>query len=445
MASAPMHRPDRGIVQRLVTAAPALGALVLVLAFGAPQGAAAWGLAVLVVALTGVAALARRPGEGHRLGTVANLVQALLEGDYTARGVVPARDDRHAGLVAGLNALAGRLQDEQRDMQESVQLLAKTLAALDGAVFVFEQDGRLRLVNPAGERLLGQPATRLLGSTVEALGLDALFAVPAGEILAHTFPGQRGRWQIGHAALRSRSQAGRLLVVQPMERALREEEAQAFRRLLRVLSHEINNSLAPIASLADTLRRILPADAQPLDPGRRADMIRGLEVIEQRSGALQRFVGGYARLARLPAPKPTDVALAPLCTRVHGLLDAPRLLLDGDEAARAVADADQLEQVLINLVRNALEAGGDEEVVLRWRADGNTARIEVLDRGHGPPAGDNLFVPFFTTKQGGSGIGLVLSRQIIEAMQGTLTLEPGPEGRGAVATVVLPIASLSPA
>src|SRR5690606_6254659 len=291
-ASAPMRRPERTPLQRFVTAAPAACALALVLAFGAPQGAAAWLLMTLVLALTVVAALARRPGEGHRLRTLGNLVQALLEGDYTARGAVRSGHDGHARLVAGLNALAGRLQDEQRGMQESVQLLAKTLAALDGAVFVFEQDGRLRLVNPAGERLLGQPATRLLGIDAQALGLAPLFDVPAGEIHSCSFQGQRGRWQIGPAALRSRSQAGRLLVVQPMERALREEEAQAFRRLLRVLSHEINNSLAPIASLADTLRRILPADGQSLDPSRRADMVRGLEVIEQRSIALQRFVGG---------------------------------------------------------------------------------------------------------------------------------------------------------
>ena len=129
---------------RLLAAAPALGALALVLACGTPPAPAAWLLLVLVALLTWVAAIARRPGEGHRLGTIGNLVRALVEGDYTARGRVPARDDAHARLVADLNALAVRLQDEARATQESLQLLAKTLAALDGAVFVFEQDGRLR-------------------------------------------------------------------------------------------------------------------------------------------------------------------------------------------------------------------------------------------------------------------------------------------------------------
>lgn len=432
-----MRAADGALRGRLLVAAPAFFALVLVLLAGVPEGAAAWLLLLLVAALTGAAALARRPGEGHRLRTIGNLVEALVEGDYTARGKAAGRDGDHARLVEGLNALASRLQDESRSTRESVQLLAKTLAALDGAVFVFGEGTRLRVVNPAGERLLGQPAATLLGSTAAGIGVAALFDVPSGGILPHAFPGGRGRWQVSHAALRSQSQAGRLLVLQPMEQALREEEAQAFRRLLRVLSHEINNSLAPIASMADTLRRILPREGAPLEQRGRADLLRGLDIIEQRSGALQRFMGGYARLARLPAAKPAPIEVGALCRRVADLVADPRLRLEGGEI-QALADADQTEQVLINLVRNGLEAG-EGEVCLRWGRDGANARIEVLDRGHGPPPGDNLFVPFFTTKQEGSGIGLVLSRQIVEGQGGTLSLEARVDGPGAVATVLLPL------
>lgn len=430
---------ERDRRRHLLTAAPALGALALVLVFGTPAAPAAWLLMGLVLALTVAAALAPRSGDGHRLRTLGNLIDALREGDHNVRAAVPVRRDEHARLLERFNALASHLQDEQRGMQESLQLLGKTLAALDGAVFAFEQDGRLRLANPAGERLLARPAAELLGRDAAGLGLATLFDVPSGSIRAHAFPGQQGRWQIGHAALRSRSQAGRLLVVQPMERALREEEAQAFRRLLRVLSHEINNSLAPIASMADTLRRVLPVQDAPLDGGVRGDLCRGLDLIEQRSGALQRFLGGYARLARLPAPKPVPLELAPLCERVRGLLDDPRLRIEAGEPVRVLADADQLEQVLINLLRNGLEAGGEGEVVLRWRVEGGHARIGVVDAGPGLPASDNLFVPFFTTKPQGSGIGLVLSRQIVEAQQGTLTLLPRADAQGTVAEVVLPL------
>nr|WP_238345892.1 HAMP domain-containing sensor histidine kinase [Luteimonas saliphila] len=165
----------------------------------------------------------------------------------------------------------------------------------------------------------------------------------------------------------------------------------------------------------------------------------GLGVIEQRSDALQRFLGGYARLARLPPPQVRPLDLALLCGRVHGLLADARFRLEPGEPAHVLADGDQIEQVLINLVRNALEADPHGVVALRWRSEGGQAWIEILDGGHGLPSSDSLFVPFFTTKPGGSGIGLVLSRQIVEAQGGRLSLRPRDDMRGTVADVVLPL------
>ncbi len=433
-----MTPAERQRFRPLWLVAPALLALVLVLAAGAPRWPEAVLLLLCVLLLTAALWRWQQRDAGQRLRTLGGLLDALREGDYSVRAAQDARDAD--GLLARFNALAQRLQDEQRDSHESLQLLSKTLAALDGAVFAFEQDQRLRLVNPAGERLLGVAAQQAIGQSAQALGLAALFDVPSGSIQAHAFAGQQGRWQIGHAALRSRSQAGRLLLVQPMERALREEEAQAFRRLLRVLSHEINNSLTPIASIADTLARLLAAAPQALDAELQADLHNGLGMIEQRSAALQRFLGGYARLARLPAPVPAPVALAPLCARVQRLLDDARVQVEVAPSLHACADADQLEQVLINLLRNALEAGGSAPVTLRANADGASVSIEVCDGGAGLPPSDNLFVPFFTTKPGGSGIGLVLSRQILEAQGGSLSLEARTDAQGSVATLRLPLA-----
>lgn len=433
-----MTQAERQRFRPLWLVAPALLALVLVLAAGAPRLPEAIVLLLCVLVLTMALWRWQQRDAGQRLRTLGGLLDALREGDYSVRAAQDARDAD--GLLARFNALAQRLQDEQRDSHESLQLLSKTLAALDGAVFAFEQDQRLRLINPAGERLLGVAAPQAIGQSAQALGLAGLFDVPSGSIQAHAFAGQQGRWQIGHAALRSRSQAGRLLLVQPMERALREEEAQAFRRLLRVLSHEINNSLTPIASIADTLARLLAAAPQALDAELQADLHNGLSVIEQRSAALQRFLGGYARLARLPAPVPAPVALAPLCARVQRLLDDARVQVEVAPSLHACADADQLEQVLINLLRNALEAGGSAPVTLRASADGASVSIEVCDGGAGLPPSDNLFVPFFTTKPGGSGIGLVLSRQILEAQGGSLRLEARTDAQGSVATLRLPLA-----
>jgi nitrogen fixation/metabolism regulation signal transduction histidine kinase len=424
----------------LLVALPALLALGGVLLVGAPSAPDALALFVLVVLLTVVAwrFAGQRP---RRMQTVVNLLEALREGDYGVRASGTERRDDFGDIARRFNQLAARLQDEQRGLQESLQLLSKTLAALDGAVFAFERDGRLRLVNPAGERLLARPAAELLGKDADALRLSALFEVASGEIVPFDFAGQAGRWQVGHAALRSRSQEGRLLVVQPMERVLREEEAQAFRRLLRVLSHEITNSMTPIASMVETLQGLLPGAGKPLDTELDTDLRHGLQVIGQRSGALHRFISQYARLARLPPPQPTMVDVASLCERVAGLFDDARIRIESGAALSLLGDRDQLEQVLINLLRNAVDAGGENEVRLGWRRVEARVLVEVSDLGPGLPASGNLFVPFFTTKAHGAGIGLALSRQIVEAQGGTLELHPREASPGAVARLSLPLAA----
>ncbi|GAA0903214.1 ATP-binding protein [Rothia nasimurium] len=427
----------------LLVALPSLAALASVLVAGTPAPAEACGLLLLVALLT-LAALRFAGERPSRMRTVANLIEALREGDYGVRAVEVAHDPLFADLAHRFNELAQRLQDEQRSVQENLQLLSKTLAALDGAVFAFEQGDRLRLVNPAAERLLGRDAGELLGNDVASLGLDALFDVPSGDIVAHGFPMASGRWQIVHGNLRSRSQEGRLLVVQPMERALREEEAQAFRRLLRVLSHEINNSMGPIASLVDTLQGVLPPPGLPLGDELHDDLRHGLQVIARRSDALQRFIGGYARLARLPPPQSTPVDVETLCHRVAALFDDRRIFLAGGPALQLNGDADQLEQVLINVLRNAIEAGGDAEVRLAWSCQARRACIVVSDGGPGLPASGSLFVPFFTTKPHGAGIGLALSRQIVEAQGGSLELISREDAQGAVARITLPLWPATP-
>lgn len=424
----------------LLVAVPALAALALVLMVGIPGPFESALLLALVLVLTGMAwrILTGRPSH---LRSIGSLLDALREGDYGVRGTLPERHDDFHEIVRSFNELAARVQDERRDLHEGLQLLSKTLAALDGAVFAFDEGQRLRLVNPAGERLLGRSGQDVLGRDAAELDLMALFQLTSGTIHACTFCGQPGRWQITHAVLRSRGQAGRLLLVQPMERALRDEEAQAFRRLLRVLSHEINNSMAPIASMADTLQRMLSArDGRPgteLD----ADLRHGLGLIEQRSAALQRFIGGYAQLAKLPPPQLRPTALAPLCERVGLLLNDSRIVVVPGEDLDLLADVDQLEHVLINLLRNALESGGDEPVVLQWAFSDQQTTIEIIDGGHGLPASENLFVPFFTTKPGGAGIGLALCRQIVEAQNGSLALRPRADAPGTVAVIVLPFSA----
>jgi nitrogen fixation/metabolism regulation signal transduction histidine kinase len=369
------------------------------------------------------------------LYTLSGLLEALRQGDYSLRGV---QGGVLGDAIYDINALAERLQRERLEFEESSYLLGKTLAALDSAVFVFDEGQRLRLLNPAAQRLLDAERHRLFGLSAAELGLATLLEGPSARLLAHVFPGRSGRFEIRHAALRSGGRGGQLLVVNDVGRVLREEERAAWQRLLRVLGHEVNNSLAPIQSMAGTLATLAARD--PLPEDWREDFRSGLELIGHRAEALGRFLSSYSRLARLPPPQPRAVALAELVAKLARLEQRLAIVVETGEPLTLQADPDQLEQALINLLRNAVEAalpGGG--VRMRWRRRDERVCIEVEDDGPGPPSSDNLFVPFFTTKSGGSGIGLALARQIAEAHDGGVSLLPRDGARGALATLWLPL------
>jgi nitrogen fixation/metabolism regulation signal transduction histidine kinase len=308
------------------------------------------------------------------------------------------------------------------------------MADIDVAVFAFDDDERLRLVNSAGERLLGHVAERLLGRSAEQVGLADCLVGESPRTMDVTFPGGSGRWEVRRGTFRQNGRPHTLLVLADVTKALREEELQAWRRLVRVLSHEINNSLAPIKSIAGSLQTLLDRSVRAGDVDE--DIRRGLSVIGGRSEALIRFMSAYARLARLPAPQRVPLDVAMWVRRVAALETRLPVRIEGGPPTTVRADGDQLDQLLINVLRNAvdasLETGGD--VCIRWTRQNGTVAIIVEDDGPGLPSSANLFVPFFTTKPQGSGIGLVLSRQIAEAHGGVLLLENRKDARGCVAT-----------
>lgn len=368
---------------------------------------------------------------------LANVVESLRAGDYMVRGRTAARGDAFGDLVHEINSLGASLHEQRLRTLEATALLDRLIAAVDVAVYAVDGEGRVRLCNPAGARLLDRPVERVVGERAEAFGLAELCAVEPGTRVVTAVGGRPGRWQVTLGRFREGGLSQHLLVVADVQRALREEERAAWQRLIRVIGHEVNNSLAPIKSLAGTLRDALAVDGAAL-PG--DDVREGLRVIEERTHGLGRFLAQYSRLARLPAPRPARVEIAPLLDRVAALGGSPRVRVDSPAGAAAWCDADLVEQALINLVKNAREAAGESgSVVLRAvpAADGGVV-FEIEDDGPGIANPDNLFVPFFTTKSGGSGIGLVLSRQIAEAHGGTLTLANRADARGAIARVVLP-------
>lgn len=375
------------------------------------------------------------------LQTLSNILAAIREGDYSIRGRRALSGDALGEVMLEVNDLGQTLREQRLGAMEATALLRTVMAEIDVAVFAFDGEQRLQLVNRAGERLLAQPSARLLGRTADELGLSACLKSSAGgpQTMQMVFPGKVGRWDIRRSTFREGGQQHQLLVLTDLSQALREEERTAWQRLLRVLGHELNNSLAPIKSVAGSLGDLLGREPEP--PDWRDDMQRGLAVISSRADSLARFVESYSKLARLPPPRLEPLKVGALVSRVASLETrlpvnvepGPELVVQGDDV--------QLEQLLINLVRNAVDASMETRgrVDVGWQQKNGQVEVWVRDEGPGLASTANLFVPFFTTKAQGSGIGLVLSRQIAEAHGGTLTLENRQQLQGCEARLRLPL------
>lgn len=423
----------------LLIATPALAALLVALLVFMSDDRRAFGLWAAAVALTLALALLLRRKAVYPLYTLSNLLEALREGDYSLRGTGAQRGDAIGEVVHEINALSQSLRQQRLSFEERGALLAKVVATLDSAVIAFDDTAKLRLANPAAERLLGAASLRLIGRTAQDLSLADCLSITGVKLLERQFPGGSGRWEVRHARFRENGRPHDLLVISDLSRALREEERLAWQRLLRVLGHELNNSLAPIRSMAGTLAKLV--GVEPLPHDWRDDVQGGLQVIGDRSEALAHFMARYTQLARLPPPSPREFDLAALARRTALLEQRVAVQAEGETPAPAFADPEQIEQALINLARNATDAAldGGGHVALRWQQAHGEWRIDIIDDGPGLPPSENLFVPFFTTKPGGSGIGLVLARQIVEAHGGSLVLENRRDARGCIARLRLPL------
>jgi nitrogen fixation/metabolism regulation signal transduction histidine kinase len=388
------------------------------------------------------------------LQTLANVVGALREEDYSFRARLAVPSDALGELSLEVNALADLLAQHRTGALEATALLQRVVEEVDIPIFAFDPAAKLRLVNPAGERLLQQSSAQLLGKTASELALQNSLTCENETVVPLGF-GADARWFVRRSSFRQEGLPHTLVVLSDVSRPLREEERRAWQRLIRVMGHELNNSLAPIKSIAGSLGARLPATN--LDPEQRQDFERGLSIIETRAASLNRFLQAYRQLAQMPPPVLQQCAVSTLATRVAAVETRVHVTVIAGPDVTLMADADQLEQMLINLLRNAADAvlepsNGAEnsnsssqrawqpgpQILLTWKLADEDVFITIEDNGPGLMNPSNVFVPFYTTKPGGSGIGLVLSRQISEAHGGSLELANRLGERGCAVRITLP-------
>ena len=394
--------------------------------------------ATLLLLMVGFCAATIRKRTRYQFQTLANLIETMIQGDYSLRGRGAAKGTAQGDLMEIVNRLAQTLADQKLKTRESQLLLTTVTDHIDVAILACDEHGTVSFVNPAGARLLGNGKRELKGRRLQELGLESVAALDRKQLVELTLDGTNGSFVVYSEPFMEAGRNHRLIFITDIQKILRDEERRAWQDLLRVLSHEINNSLSPIASISDTLIRLV--DRQKEDAEARQTLTEGLTIVKERAVSLGNFIQRYRELTRLPEPKKKPIGLTGLLESIIPMCSPRTVLLHGQEDITIHGDPDQLQQCLLNLLKNAHEAMEDPSLPIEvyWREEAERVSIHIRDQGPGVANPDNVFVPFYTTKPGGSGIGLALSRQIAFNHDGNLTLGNRSDGPGAETKMTLP-------
>ena len=411
------------VVAAVAGAAGALALAPVSISLGAShvQAVALGGVIAGCLAVLGL--MLSRRSLHQRLRVLSDGINSLRAGDYGVRVTAPDNGPERA-LVAGYNRLADELRDRHATAHQHQQLLDSIMASTPVGLVLIDHNNRVCLCNPAAHALLGtkRSGESLLGMGVESFAdhvAESLHGVIGGThdgLISTIVDGQNHSIAITDSEFVLRGQSHRLIQLQPLTRELTRREIKSWKAVIRVISHELNNSLAPISSLAHSGRRLI-------EQQRMQDLDAALAAIQNRARHLNAFLGEYAAFARLPKPQPAAVDLREFVARLRA---TQTFKLQGDlPSTPGWFDATQVEQALINLLKNAVESESPEkDIELQIENAGKSLSISVLDRGVGMSDTklSQALLPFYTTKPNGSGLGLALCRDIAQAHNGRLAI-----------------------
>tara|TARA_R110001592_G_scaffold1277_4_gene7517 strand:- start:1433 stop:2800 length:1368 start_codon:yes stop_codon:yes gene_type:complete len=375
----------------------------------------------------------------YQFRSLHNLLEAIVQGDYSFRGSRRFGDSAFGALISTINDLANTLYKQRLKSEESQLLVKKVVDQIDVAIIAWDQRQTIQLINPAARRLLNFPEDQL-GKLLLPPLLDFANELKVGETQVQELQFQevRGRYRLHLERFITDGDTHNLLFLTNLSSILRLEERRAWRNLVRVLSHEINNSLSPLKSFSATLNTQI--QKRETDAELKRELTEGMNIIGHRADSLAKFVQRYYEIAKLPEPDRKATDFQQCLAGLSKLFPGNEIRFEGKQVTLAIDQA-QIEQVIINLIKNAVEAAASGSLVeVQWLAHGSALVVRVIDNGSGIQNIENIFTPFYTTKASGSGIGLVLCQQIVEAHDGDLSLANRQDGQGCVATIRLPLA-----
>ncbi len=363
-----------------------------------------------------------------QLQTISTLLENLIEGDHSVRA-------RHSGnqefqiLLNLVNRLADSLQNQKKAVYESQKLLQLVMDHMDVVVLATDQQGHIVLKNQAACKLFVLNCEQ----TLNDIGLAELMDAKNSTSIRLDFNHMTGEFVLHRDSFINNAQQHHLFILSEVGKLLHDKETSVWQGLIRVISHELNNSLAPINTISRTIIRNYDK------PDSKGNIYDGINIIKERSEHLSQFIASYSKLAQLPHAQVQAIEITSFIQNLSDLFSDIKLntFIETDQY---FFDPVQMQQVLINLIKNAKEASTIKPVEIDVRIYHTTqyAVIEISDYGTGIANPDNLFVPFYSTKKTGSGIGLVLCRQIIANHYGQLTLTNKDNGEGAIARILLP-------